>query len=177
MLAALLTFPQLAPGLATLGFQNENGRWVAPLASKRPTVFFFILADCPIARQYSEEFKRLVHDYPSVSFYAVHADPSATLKVAKTHRREYRLPCPELLDPRQRLVRMAQATAVPTAALFSAEGRVKYSGRIDDRFPALGIQRPKPGRRDLRVALDEYLAGKPISVPRTPVVGCVIPKP
>src|SRR5207244_12568912 len=35
-------------------------------------------------------------------------------------------------------------------------------------------RRPAPARRDLAIAIDEVLAGKPVSRPTTPVDGCVI---
>lgn len=167
----------LAQGpILTLGFQDDAGKWCAPLDQKKTTVFFFILSDCPVARKYSQEMKRLANDYPSVLFYSVHADTSVTVAEAAKHRKEFALPFASLLDPRRRLVRMAQVTTVPTAAVYGADRAWKYVGRIDDRFPTLGVERQKPLHRDLRKALDEVLAGKPVSVAKTPVVGCVVPK-
>src|SRR5205807_2300638 len=43
----------------------------------------------------------------------------------------------------------------------------------DDQY-GVGYTRPKPGRRDLAVALAELLAGKPVSVPVTQAPGCFI---
>jgi hypothetical protein len=173
----LLALSPLSPpqGRMIAGFQDDTGHWQAPLAQNKTAVLFFVLAECPIARKYSQEMKRLAKDYPSVSFFAVHADPAATVAQAKAHRKEFGLPFPSLLDPQRRLIKTANVTAVPTAALFGADGRLKYSGRIDDRFPTLGVERPKPRRQDLRIALDEHLTGKPVSTPHTPVVGCTLP--
>jgi hypothetical protein len=50
---------------------------------------------------------------------------------------------------------------------------VRYRGRIDDQY-GVGTQRPRPTRRDLAEALEELLAGKPVSRPVTPTVGCPI---
>jgi hypothetical protein len=58
--------------------------------------------------------------------------------------------------------------------VLDGSGRVVYRGRIDDQF-GVGYQRPnKPTRRDLAVALDEVLAGKPVSVAQTAAAGCLI---
>lgn len=176
MLATLACLALAQGRILTLGFQDDSGKWGAPLDSKKTTVFFFILKDCPISRKYSLEMKRLAKDYPSVTFYSVHADPADTVADAAKHRKEFGLPFASLLDPRGRLVRLAEVTTVPTAAVYGADRAWKYVGRIDDRFPALGVEREKPQRRDLRIALDEVLAGKPVSVARTPVIGCVVPK-
>jgi len=50
---------------------------------------------------------------------------------------------------------------------------IRYHGRIDDQY-GNGFRRDQPSRRDLEQALDELLAGKPISTPRTEVSGCLI---
>ena len=50
---------------------------------------------------------------------------------------------------------------------------MRYRGRVDDQF-GFGIHRPAPTRRDLATALDELLAGHPVTTPRTESVGCRI---
>lgn len=156
---------------------DDAGQKVAPFADPaKPTVLIYVLDGCPISAKYSPEIGRLVRDYPKVRFYLVHTDPQTTVARAKAHRAEFHIPCPELLDRRHELVKLAKPTAVPTVALFDANRRIRYQGRIDDRFPALGIERAKPARQDLRIALDEVLAGKAVSVPRTVAVGCSLPR-
>ena len=46
---------------------------------------------------------------------------------------------------------------------------IRYRGRIDDQY-GVGFRRDKPASRDLAQALDELLAGKPITTPRTEIV-------
>jgi hypothetical protein len=50
---------------------------------------------------------------------------------------------------------------------------LRYRGRVDDRYGVAG-RRPRATRDDLVVALDELLAGKPVSVAETGVDGCLI---
>ncbi len=50
---------------------------------------------------------------------------------------------------------------------------VRYHGRVDDQYQP-GSRRAAPSRPDLALALDELLAGAPVSVPQTPVSGCVL---
>ena len=57
--------------------------------------------------------------------------------------------------------------------VLDAQRIVRYRGRVDDQY-AIGVQRDKPQSRDLARALDELLAGKPVSTPTTDVVGCLI---
>ena len=61
----------------------------------------------------------------------------------------------------------------PEVLVFDAQRVIRYRGRIDDQF-ATGVHRATPTRRDLAIALEELLAGKDVSVPKTEPVGCRI---
>ena len=61
----------------------------------------------------------------------------------------------------------------PEVFLLDADRVIRYHGRIDDQY-GVGFRRDKPARRDLEQALDELLAGKPITTPQTEVSGCPI---
>jgi hypothetical protein len=50
---------------------------------------------------------------------------------------------------------------------------VRYQGRVDDRY-LVGVARDEASREDLRVAIDELLDGKPVSVSETEPIGCII---
>ena len=65
-------------------------------------------------------------------------------------------------------------TITPEAAVYDRQGRRIYLGRVDDRYVALGLERPAPTRHDLEEALDATLAGKPVRQPTAPAVGCFI---
>src|SRR5205823_11301388 len=57
--------------------------------------------------------------------------------------------------------------------VLDQQRRVRYSGRVDDQFSP-GSHKAKAGRQDLAIALEEILAGKSVSVPRTEPAGCLI---
>jgi thiol-disulfide isomerase/thioredoxin len=174
-LAALILAPQ---GPLTLA--SAQGPRVNPFTDgKRTTVLFFLTEECPISRKYSPEMARIARDYGSAKFrfYAVHVDPATTPAKAKAHAKSFRLPFSSLMDPRHLAATKAGAKVVPTAAVYDAKGRLRYLGRIDDRFPELGVMRHKARREDLRLALDDILSGGSIAVPRTNAVGCTLPPP
>jgi hypothetical protein len=106
-----------------------------------------------------------------VRFFGVSSEKADA--VAK-HDDEYKLGFPTLLDPDQAFVKALGATTTPTFVLVSGAREVLYRGRLDDRIVDFGKERSKPRREDLRVALDEALARKPVSVPETPSIGCSI---
>ena len=51
--------------------------------------------------------------------------------------------------------------------------RLRYRGRVDDQY-GIGYVRDEPRRKDLRIALEELLSGRDVSIPRTGAVGCII---
>jgi len=158
-----------------LRLADGSGQLMPVLGQARPTVALFVLRDCPISRKYSPEIQRLIRDYPGVSFRVVLTDPDANPAMARADAAEFSLHCPVLVDRNRIWAKASGVTTVPTAALFDKSGRLVYRGRIDDRFPALGVELAQPRRKDLRLALEALRTGKPIATDRTPVVGCALP--
>ena len=138
-------------------------------------VRIFVLEDCPIARQYAPEIKRLQATFQpkGVRFTLVHVDPHTTDASAKRFAKAFGFTFGYLLDPKHKLAKAAGVQAVPTASVH-ANGKLTYVGRIDNRYPELGVLK-KPTRADLRIAIEEILAGKPITEAKTKVIGCVLP--
>lgn len=144
----------------------------------KAVVLLFIWSECPSSNGYAPELVRLFKDFAGqgVKFYGVHSDPDITAEQILTHAKEHRLSFPMLLDPAQSLARQTGAKRVPTAVILSAEGKVLYRGRIDDRYVSLGKKRAEPTSQDLRDALTQIVAGKSPAVAETEVIGCLLPK-
>jgi mono/diheme cytochrome c family protein len=148
-------------------------------SGKKAAVLLFITGDCPICNAYAPEVKRLCADYTAkgIAFFIVHVDPKTTAEQARKHATEYGFDCPIVLDTAGTLVKAVGAHTTPEAFLVSPESTLLYHGRIDDRFIDFGKSRAEATQHDLRRALDEVLAGKPVSVPTTKAVGCYIGTP
>jgi hypothetical protein len=63
----------------------------------------------------------------------------------------------------------------PEATVISSKSEIAYRGRIDDRYIDFGKKRLAASRDDLRLALEELLAGESVAVRRTKAIGCFIP--
>ncbi len=163
----------LAPAPLTLKTASGFTETLYPARDRRATVVVVVLAECPVARQYSPELIRLSKDYGSRGVRFIMAFADGEPKAWQAQMREFGLPFPAARADRH-LRKLLGAVAAPTAAIVGADGTIAYVGRIDDRYPALGVQR-EVRRRDLRLALDATLAGKPVSPARTTVVGCALP--
>ena len=169
----------LSAHAAELSLKDVDGAPQRPLADagQAATVLFFVLHDCPIANAYAPEISRIAAEYRErgVRAFVIYAEDDLSPADARKHAREYAYRCPALLDPKGTLARSAGATVSPEAAVFSAKGALLYRGRIDDRAIAPGKHRAEPHERDLRVALDAILAGRPVRERFTRAIGCYLP--
>jgi hypothetical protein len=177
----LLRVGLLALAAATTLAVDLDGRPVTQLApaGSRAVVLFFAASDCPVSNRYIPEIERLTRVFaPSgVRVWFVYPNPGDTAKVVRAHDQEFSIAAHTALDNQQSLTQMAHATTTPEAAVFIPEGgglREVYRGRIDDRYLALGTERPQATRHDLEEAIRAVLAGKPVPQPGGPPVGCSI---
>ena len=157
-----------------------EGKGVDPFKDKGAVAvtFVFVSNDCPISNRYVPELNRMYERFGprGIAFWLVHADPSETSAAIRAHAREYGLKIPELRDPNHELVRVAQVGVTPSAAVFAPDQRLLYRGRIDDRFVALGRERPEAQQHELADALEAIVNHRPVAVTVTKAIGCYIPE-
>lgn len=148
----------------------------ADWSGAKAVLLFFVTTDCPVANSYVPEMNRIHDSYASrgVQVFAVQSDVTIPDGDVVRYARDYHYGFPLLLDPHQVLVKLANATITPQAAVLSPEGRVLYLGRIDNRVADFGKQRYQATEQDLREALDAVLAGRPVAHPFTKSIGCAI---
>lgn len=154
---------------------NEFGQsWTLPDAKRSPlVVVVFTSTGCPVNTAYMPTLRKLHDEYfpKGVTFVAINSLPVEDIKAVSAHARKHRQQFPALKDAEQKVAEQFQTDYVPEVFVLDAERIIRYRGRIDDQF-GVGFSRPKPTRRDLAIALDELLAGKPVSVAQTEVEGC-----
>lgn len=138
------------------------------------TVLIFARTDCPITNRYAPEIARLADEFRhnGVEFYLVYPDRSETDAAIDAQIREYSLPEQWVRDPDRRLVKMAEVTVAPEAAVFNRANQLLYHGRIDDRWVAFGKSRPTPQTHDLELVVSAAVSGKPVPETQTRAIGC-----
>jgi len=161
--------------------QDTAGAWhdATEWNGAKAVVLFFVSIDCPISNSYIPEMQRLntLYEKHGVRMYAVQPDAGRAPDDVKKYAADFGYTFPVLQDPQQTLTRATGATIQPQVVVLSPEGRVLYSGRIDDRYIEIGKSRYQATKHDLKDALDAVLAGKPVAHAKTQAVGCVIPVP
>jgi AhpC/TSA family len=154
-----------------------NGNATNPfLGAAKARVFLFVRTDCPITNRYAPELKRIAARFRDrgVAFWLVYPDRSEGEEDIRKHIESYGFPGTPLRDPDNQLERKSRVTVAPEAAIFDADGQLRYHGRIDDRWVSFGVSKPSATQHDLETALTEVLAGQPVKVPVTRAVGCYL---
>ena len=157
------------------GNPHSKAEW----KNKQAIVMLFVSTECPISNRYAPTINRMAQEYSrkNVAFFLVQSDPGLSPQAAEQHAKEFALTIPVLMDPEQILASELETLVTPTAIVLNNAGEVLYRGRVDDRNIDLGKYRDAPKREDLKIALDEVLAGKKVSEPVTKVIGCFLPPP
>jgi len=147
-------------------------------AGPKGVLTMFICRHCPFVKHVQDELAKIGRDYAksgigivaiSSNDAASHPDdrPESLAEMAK----ELKFNFPYLYDESQSVARAYDAQCTPDFFLYDGKGRLVYRGQLDDSRPGNGI--PVTGK-DLRGALDDLIAGRPISPDQRPSIGCNI---
>lgn len=167
----------MAPAQAQSGVYDLKGRGVTPVDAAAPaTVLLFTAVECPISDRYAPAVRRLAERYAAkgVRFWLVYPNDGETPAAVGTHADAFSYGLPVALDTARTLADRAGATVTPEAAVFDRDGRLRYHGRIDDRYSDFGIDRPVPTTHDLDDALAAVIEGRAVLRPEARAVGCAI---
>jgi hypothetical protein len=154
-----------------------DGAVVAPLkaGAGKVVVLIFVRVDCPISNRYSPTIQRISRENAGrVAFWLVYPDRSESVEQIRKHEKEFGYELPALRDVGRKLVAESHAQTTPEAAVFDANGKLVYHGRIDNLFEDFGRARPAPTTHELEDAIHAALDGKEVTNAAVPGVGCYI---
>lgn len=154
-----------------------DGAVVDPLMASngKIVVLIFLRVDCPISNRYSPAIQKISRSYAGrVAFWLVYPDRSESAEQIRKHEKEFGLELPALRDVRRGLVDESHAQTTPEAAVFDANQKLIYHGRIDNLFEDFGRARPAATTHELDDAIRAALDGKEVANAAVPGVGCYI---
>jgi hypothetical protein len=140
-------------------------------------LYLFITSDCPISNYYAPTIQELCRDAgrKGLSCTLVYEDVDFDDVRLRAHLSEYGYrDIPATIDRDRSIARRAGATITPQAVLWDSQGNRRYRGRIDNRYESLGKPRRVVTDRTLENAVNAVLAGKAVSSPEAPALGCHI---
>lgn len=143
--------------------------------NKTTTVYIFLSETCPICQSYTLTLKELYKKYNSkVEFIGVFPNYYADLDSIASFKEKYAIPFELITDKDAKLTKHFKANITPEVFVENAEGKLLYSGRIDDSFYAIGKRRNVITSTELSDALIQIGAGMAVAVPKIQAVGCII---
>ena len=154
--------------------------------SGKPLLVMFICNHCPYVKHIAAELKRLGDDYAGrVGIVAIQSNdvdnyPDDSPEKMKAEKAERGYTFPYLFDADQSVAKAYTAACTPDFFLFDADHQLAYRGQLDETRPhriSSGNYDDRDGAangQDLRAAMDQVLAGQPITVQQVPSMGCNI---
>jgi peroxiredoxin len=141
------------------------------LTGKNGAVLIFIATKCPVSNAYNDRMEKLAQDYKAkgINVIGINSNNTEPATEVKSHAGEKHLTFTILKDDGNKIADRLGATRTPEAYVIDASGKLVYHGRIDNSQNTANIS-----ANDLRDALDEMLAGKPISKTGGAAFGCTI---
>jgi hypothetical protein len=162
----------------SINVKDIHGQTQKPfdVSGKKAALVFFITDDCPISNRYAREIHRICDAYAGQAKCTLdYIDADLTTAKVEKHMTDFgHGTYPAIIDAKQVLVKAAGATVTPEVAVVTADGSLAYRGRIDNMWATWGQSRREATELNLRNALDQVVAGKSVTVPRTKAVGCYI---
>jgi thiol-disulfide isomerase/thioredoxin len=164
---------------SSLGLVSQSqGNAVDPFrsATNRAVVLIFVRTDCPVSNRYAPEIQRIAAKYANQSeFWLVFPSRNDTAENIEKYLHEFGYTrISALRDPSRDLVKKARAAITPEAAVFDAQHKLVYHGRIDNWYEEFGRARAKATTHELDDTLSALAGGRQVATSSMPAVGCYI---
>ena len=148
---------------------------LADFRDARVLVVFFTCNHCPyvlgsdeITRQTADRFALQGVKFVGINSNSKHTYAEDSFPAMVKRMEQQRFPWVYLYDESQQVARAYGALRTPHFYVFDEQRRLIYTGR--------GVDSPRDATKvttnDLARALEDYLAGRPVSVPVTNPIGC-----
>lgn len=158
-------------------FDHRGQRHELHRANAKVVVLFVAGNGCPIVRQSISKVRSLRGKFADkgVVFWMLNANSQDDQESIAQEAQEYSVgSVPILKDELQLVARSLGVTrTAEVIAINARDWTVIYRGAIDDQLTE-GAKKPQPTTKYLEAALGEFFAGKPITVAKAPVKGCLI---
>lgn len=141
----------------------------------RAVAVIFIATACPYSNAFNHVMSDLARRYESQGVAFVGINPNKTEPAAdvRRHAEQHEFPFPVLKDEGSVVADLYKAQVTPEVFLVTPELKVIYHGALgNSRQPTTKAE--EANGDELAAALDEFLAGKPITTPQTKMFGCTI---
>ncbi len=141
------------------------------LRDAKAVLIVFLCNHCPCAKSYEERFKKFAEEYESrgVKLIAFNSDAMEDLDAMKERGKVSNFNFQYLRDSDQTVGKAFAAKSTPHVFLLDSNRKIVFSGAFDDDKSGKSVK-----KNYIVDAVEELLAGKPISVSESRLCGCSI---
>ena len=177
-LSTMLELGTIAPELNLPDVVSGRTITLASFKDSTALLVMFICRHCPFVKHVQDELARVGVDYRErgLGIVAISANdaqsyPDDAPPQLEAMALELGFKFPFCYDETQEVAKAYKAACTPDFFLFDKGRKLVYRGQLDDSRPESGI--PVTGR-DLRSAIDDALAHRPVGGAQRPSLGCNI---
>lgn len=155
----------------TLKDYNGKEYSLSDFKKSKAIVVMFIATQCPVSNAYNERMVQLYKDYSlkNIAFVGINSNKQEDVEEVKEHSQKHNFEFPVLKDWNNVIADQFEAGVTPEIYVLNSNFEELYHGRIDDSKRESDVK-----SQDLRTALNEILAGEPVSKTETKAFGCTI---
>ncbi len=155
----------------TLPDAGGKSHTLSEYSKSKAIVLMFIATQCPVSNAYNERMAQLSNEYRAkgITFLGINSNKQEDVEEIREHALKNEFQFPVLKDWKNIIADKLDAQVTPEIYVLDSKLNILYHGRIDDSRRASQVK-----SHDLRVTLDEILAGKPVTNKETKAFGCTI---
>ena len=164
--------------LTLAGVDGSTHSFKDLLGNGQAVCYTFLYPGCPMSKIYCPVLNSLADEFgkQGVTFVGVICESEA-IDELEAYKKEFSISFPIFLDANFDVANLLGATVTPESFLVGRDGTIAYAGRIDSRYKVRGVRSPAELREDLREAIVDLLAAKPVRIPRLVASGCPLDRP
>lgn len=150
---------------------------LSDFADAKAIAIVYLGTECPLAKLYGPRLEALSQKYAEqgVQIIGINSNTQDGVRKLQAYVHRHEIKFPMLKDPGNRVADAMGAERTPEAFLLDQQRKVVYHGRIDNQY-GVGYAREHGSVTYLANAIDELLAGAPVSTASTEPEGCFIGK-
>ncbi|MCW8399171.1 thioredoxin family protein [Legionella sp. PATHC038] len=174
----MLPLGSKAPDFTLVDTRNDHLVSLAQIKSPIATVIMFLCNHCPYVKHIQTKIVELAETYQKkgIQFVAISSNdaekyPADGPEKMRVEAENFHYSFPYLYDESQEVAKAYKAACTPDFYIFDKDMLCVYRGCLDESTP--GNNKPVTGSH-LQNALDNLLAGKPVSPEQKPSLGCNI---
>lgn len=148
---------------------------LSELKDSKLVILAFLGTECPLVKLYGSRLQDIADQYGDrgVSVIGINSNRQDNVTEIGAYMQRHGLEFRMLKDVGNKVADQLGAERTPEIFVLDSQRKIRYHGRIDDQY-GIGVAREKPDVSFLKNAIDELLAGNPVSTPSTETIGCHI---